>query len=278
MIQDSMGNDIGSFQNFQAQKDIGKRLFEIQDILGNRYNALSVTRDVLQTLGQMDESGEKVKAGAALSVDTFIRRFSGVAKELVGLDVLDNDITNLTLGQLEDKVLKLQEDEYRKIEESDLSDAAKKEAKKLLSKDNLIEQAKAKLKKRGLLSGLSREEQEKLAVQETTLVYALANTFKDQDRLTQRDIDAARNIVNIFSLSRSSADVRASIQAISKQLEGDIRRQEELFRQAGGLEKTLQDLRRLAKFETFGTGTVQQQLAEDLSLEEIEQGLEDVNL
>ena len=226
----------------------------------------------------MDESGEKVKAGAALSVDTFIRRFSGVAKELVGLDVLDNDITNLTLGQLEDKVLKLQEDEYRKIEESDLSDAAKKEAKELLSKDNLIEQAKAKLKKRGLLSGLSREEQEKLAVQETTLVYALANTFKDQDRLTQRDIDAARNIVNIFSLSRSSADVRASIQAISKQLEGDIRRQEELFRQAGGLEKTLQDLRRLAKFETFGTGTVQQQLAEDLSLEEIEQGLEDVNL
>ena len=142
MIQDSMGNDIGSFQNFQAQKDIGKRLFEIQDILGNRYNALSVTRDVLKTLGQMDESGEQVKAGAALSVDAFIRRFSGVAKELVGLDVLDNDITNLTLGQLEDKVLKLQEDEYRKIEESDLSDAAKKEAKKLLSKDNLIEQTK----------------------------------------------------------------------------------------------------------------------------------------
>ena len=74
------------------------------------------------------------------------------------------------------------------------------------------------MKKRGLLSGLSREEQEKLAVQETTLVYALANTFKDQDRLTQRDIDAARNIVNIFSLTRSSKDVRASIQAIGNQL------------------------------------------------------------
>ena len=68
------------------------------------------------------------------------------------------------------------------------------------------------MKKRGLFSGLSRAEQERLAVQETTLVYALANTFKDQDRLTQRDIDAARNIVNIFSLTRSSADVRASIE------------------------------------------------------------------
>jgi hypothetical protein len=67
-------------------------------------------------------------------------------------------------------------------------------------------------------------------VQEVTLVYALANTFKDQDRLTQRDIDAAQKIVNIFSLTRSSKDVRDSISAISKQLESDIRRQEGLYR------------------------------------------------
>jgi hypothetical protein len=39
-----------------------------------------------------------------------------------------------------------------------------------------------------MLSGLSRDEQEKLAVQEVTLAYALANSFKDQDRLTQRDV------------------------------------------------------------------------------------------
>jgi hypothetical protein len=277
-IKDSEGNVIGVFEDFKAKKDINKRLFEIQDVLGNRYNALSVARDVLQTLNQEDESGEKVKAGATLSVDTFTRRLSGVAKELVGLDILDNDITNLTLDQLEEKALKLQEDEYKKIDESDLSEKAKKEAKELLSKKNLMADAEKRLKRTGFFSGLGREEQEKLAVQETTLVYALANTFKDQDRLTQRDIDAARNIVNIFSLTRSSADVRASISAIASQLESDIRRQEELYRTAGGLETTITNLRNLAEFETFKKGTVAQQLAEDLSLDDIEKGLQDVNL
>ena len=158
-----------------------------------------------------------------------------------------------------------------------LSDEAKKEAKEKISKGKLLKEAKDKLKNRGILSGLTREEQEKLAVQEVTLTYALANTFKDQDRLTQRDVDAARNIVNIFSLTRSSADVRASINAIANQLEADIRRQEELFRDAGGLESRITNLRGLAEFETFDKGTVESQLAGDLSLEEIENIIEGIN-
>ncbi len=64
--------------------------------------------------------------------------------------------------------------------------------------------------------------------------------------------------------------MRASIEAIGKQLEADIRRQESLYTTAGGLETTLQDLRRLKNFEVFeGEGGVASQLAEDLSLEEI---------
>src|SRR6056300_952461 len=121
-----------------------------------------------------------------------------------------------------------------------------------------------------MLSGLSREEQEKLAVQEVTLTYALANTFKDQDRLTQRDVNAAKEIVNIFSLTRSSKDVKASIEAIG--------RQESLYTTAGGLETTLKDLRKLKNFEVFeGEGGVASQLAEDLSLEEIENIIEGIN-
>ncbi len=276
-IKDSEGNVLGSFENFQKQEKINNRLFEISDILGNRYNALSVARDVLKTLNQMDASGEKVKAGAALAVDQFTRRLSGVAKELVGLNVLDNDISQMTLGALEDKMNKLQEDEFAAIDRSDLSDEAKKEAKEKISKDTLLEKARKKLKGRGILSGLTREEQEKLAVQEVTLTYALANTFKDQDRLTQRDVNAAKEIVNIFSLGRSSADVRASITAIANQLESDIRRQEELFRDAGGLESRITNLRGLAEFETFDKGTVESQLSKDLSLEEIENIIEGIN-
>tara|TARA_R110002020_G_scaffold13353_8_gene48264 strand:+ start:507 stop:2771 length:2265 start_codon:yes stop_codon:yes gene_type:complete len=277
-ITDKNGNVVGTFENFQKQDKINNRLFEISDVLGNRYNALSVARDVLKTLNQEDASGEKVKGGAALAVDQFTRRLSGVAKELVGLEVFDNDISQMTLGALEEKMNKLQSDEFDAIDRSDLSDEAKKEEKEKISKDTLLTQARKKLKNRGLLSGLTREEQEKLAVQEVTLTYALANTFKDQDRLTQRDVNAAKEIVNIFSLGRSSADVRASIEAIANQLESDIRRQEELFRDAGGLESRIKTLRGLADFETFEKGTVAEQLAGDLGLDEIEEGLSGVNL
>lgn len=273
-IADSNGQLIGQFENFLEQKNVDKRLFDIQDVLGNRYNALSVTRDVLKTLNQMDESGETVKAGAALSIDQFTRRLSGVAKEVLGFEV-----SGMSLDALEAKVAELQADEYAAIDrDPDLSDAGKEAAKKNLDSKNLIKQAKARLSKRGMLSGLSRAEQEKLAVQEVTLTYALANTFKDQDRLTQRDVNAAKEIVNIFSLTRSSKDVKASIEAIGRQLESDIRRQESLYTTAGGLETTLKDLRKLKNFEVFeGEGGVASQLAEDLSIEEIENIIEGIN-
>jgi len=273
-IADSNGQLIGQYENFLEQNSVDKRLFDIQDVLGNRYNALSVTRDVLRTLNQMDESGEQVKAGAALSIDQFTRRLSGVAKEVLGFEV-----SGLSLDALEQKVAELQADEYAAIDrDPDLSDEGKEAAKKNLDSKNLIKQAKARLSKRGMLSGLSREEQEKLAVQEVTLTYALANTFKDQDRLTQRDVNAAKEIVNIFSLTRSSKDVKASIEAIGRQLESDIRRQESLYTVAGGLETTLKDLRRLKNFEVFeGEGGVASQLAEDLSIEEIENIIEGIN-
>jgi len=265
---------IGQYENFLEQNSVDKRLFDIQDVLGNRYNALSVTRDVLKTLKQMD-GDETVKAGAALSIDQFTRRLSGVAKEVLGFEV-----SGMSLKALEQKVAELQADEYAAIDrDPDLSEEGKKAAKKNLDSKNLIKKAKDRLKGRGMLSGLSREEQEKLAVQEVTLTYALANTFKDQDRLTQRDVNAAKEIVNIFSLARSSKDVKASIEAIGRQLESDIRRQESLYTVAGGLENTLKDLRRLKNFEVFeGEGGVASQLSSDLSIEEVREKLDKMEL
>ena len=274
-IADSEGQLIGQYENFLEQNSVDKRLFDIQDVLGNRYNALSVTRDVLKTLNQVDQDGNKVKAGAGLQIDQFTRRLSGVAKEVFGFE-----ISGMSLDALEQKVSELQADEYAAIDrDPDLSDEGKEAAKEKLSSKNLVKQAKARLKNRGMLSGLSREEQEKLAVQEVTLTYALANTFKDQDRLTQRDVNAAKEIVNIFSLGRSSKDVRASIEAIGRQLESDIRRQESLYTVAGGLENTLKDLRRLKNFEVFeGEGGVTSQLSQDLSLEELEKQLNTIEV
>ena len=271
---------IGNFENFLPQQQISDKLFEIHDVLGNRYNALSVARDVLRTLNQVDAEGEKPKAGAALVVDSFIRRFTGVAKELALGKVTDEDFSNLAPEELKLKLDQLYNEEVVKIENADLTEEQKKRELDLIDKERLLKKTKDRLKKRGLFSGLSRAEQERLAVQETTLVYALANTFKDQDRLTQRDIDAARNIVNIFSLTRSSEDVRASIEAIAQQLEADIKRQEELYALSGGLETSVQQLRGLKNFTPFRplAGGLQEQLMGDLTDEEIQKRLDAVEL
>ena len=239
------GKVIGTFTNFLPKKAIQERLFDISDTLGNRYTAYATSLDVLKTLNQPDRN---VKAGAALTVDAVVRRLGGAAAELLG-----RDISGASVDQMKELGKKLMQDEFDAIDRSDLSDEAKEKAKEEISFDSIYGKALARIQKGdkgGFLSGLTREEQERLAVQEVTLVYALANTFKDQDRLTQRDINAAREIVNIFSLTRSSADVKASIKAISENLEKDIRRQERLFTAAGGLTSSINQLRKLKGFDT----------------------------
>tara|TARA_R100001591_G_scaffold1404_3_gene3455 strand:+ start:1972 stop:4215 length:2244 start_codon:yes stop_codon:yes gene_type:complete len=276
VIKDSEGRVIGKFENFFAQKQINDRLFDIQDILGNRYDALSTTNKVLSILDQEDK-GEKVKAGAGLVIDQFTRRLSGVGKELLGGSTIKN--FDQELAELQS----LQKDEIKALDRAlaagEIDQNEYDRDKKAIEignfkDDGLLKEAKERLLAasgtKGFFSGLSREDQEALAVYETKLVYALANTFKDQDRLTQRDINAAREIVNIFSLTRAGADVKASIRAIARGLRADIRRQEKLFKASGGLDTTLKDLRALKDFVEFeGQEGLEQQLGKALGIDEI---------
>ena len=270
------GQVVGNFENFKEQSTLDKRLYDIQDTLGNKYSALAVARDILKTLRQEDAEGRTPKGGAALKADIILKRFTGVIRELSGGRVLQDDFANLETGQIEGLVDRLFNDEAKKIREDDtLTAPEKSKLIQSINKNTLLNQARGKVRK---ISGLTGAEQERLAVQEVTLIYALANTFKDQDRLTQRDINAAREIVNIISFRRSSKDVKDSISAIASQIEADIRRQELLFREGGGLESTIVALRDLGLYIPFETAKEVQGLAEDLSKEEIEEGVEDIEL
>ena len=68
--------------------------------------------------------------------------------------------------------------------------------------------------------------------------------------MTQRDINAAREIVNLFAIGRGGQDVRDSIEAIAGQLRADIRRQELLYTSSGGLYSTIHALKALAEYDT----------------------------
>jgi hypothetical protein len=266
-IEDASGKKVGRFEDFIPQKIYSKRLQEIEDILGNRYAALATTRDVLKTLRQTDADNQQVRAGASLSIDTVIRRATGVAKDILDID-LASDAKEAAI-----QAEQFYQDEMNKIQDAldngEITDSEAKGERKLIDKENLKANILKRIKKKGTFSGLSGADQEKLAVQEVTLVYALANTFKDQDRLTQRDINAAQKIVNIFSLARSSQDVRDSIGAIGNQLEADINRQEIAYTKSGGLETSLTDLRAQQNFKPFGEGeSIPQGLQSEFDTEE----------
>ena len=67
---------------------------------------------------------------------------------------------------------------------------------------------------------------ERLAINETITVYALANALKSKDRLTQKDIENAQKLVNIFPLFKGQDQVRKSLMAVGETLVKDISRLE----------------------------------------------------
>ena len=80
---------------------------------------------------------------------------------------------------------------------------------------------------------------ERLAVNETILVYALANALKSKDRLTQKDIQNAKELVKVFSLGRGTKTTIRSLRALRETLVDSIGGQERLYRLNGGDKRTL---------------------------------------
>ena len=84
------------------------------------------------------------------------------------------------------------------------------------------------------LEGGSTLDYERLAINETVLVYKLANSLKSKDRLTQKDIEMAKGLVKVFPLLRGKTNVIASLTATAETILDDIRQQERLYERAGG--------------------------------------------
>lgn len=75
---------------------------------------------------------------------------------------------------------------------------------------------------------------ERLAINETVLTYALANALKDKDRLTQKDIQMAKDLVNVFPLLRGQKQVIRSLEAVNETILADIQRAENDYQFAFG--------------------------------------------
>ena len=61
-----------------------------------------------------------------------------------------------------------------------------------------------------------------LAINETVMVYALANSLKSKDRLTAKDIQMAKDLVNIFPLLRGQKAVIRDLKSVNSTILQDI--------------------------------------------------------
>jgi len=237
----------GTVNDFFDKKTVDKETIKIGDTLSNRYKTFKITNDVLDTIAAQPES-----VGPAGAINLFKSRLGSALSDL-----------GFSFGGSKDQARATAEAYRSQIESSDLDEATKKRLLKSTDFKKIYREAEKRIKAR-TPGKVDAETLESLAVAETTLVYALANSFKDKDRLTARDVAAAEKLVNLFTLTRGSASVEASIRAIGKQLQDDIIRYENDYRRVGGLERTLQNMRVQNQFRLQEGQTVTDQFIKTL--------------
>ena len=237
----------GKVNQFLDKKTVDTETIKIGEILSGRYKTFKITNDVLDTIAEQPKS-----VGPAGAINLFKTRVGSALSDL-----------GFSFGASKEEARGIAESYRAQIEASDLDEDTKKRLLKSTDFNKLYKDAEKRIKSR-VGGKVDSETLEELAVAETTLVYALANSFKDKDRLTARDVAAAEKLVNLFTLTRGSKAVEASIRAIGKQLQDDIIRYENDYRRVGGLERTLQNMRQQNQFRLTGGGTITDQFIKTL--------------
>ena len=128
-----------------------------------------------------------------------------------------------------------QEDGQRKIQEmrEDVVQGLMNDGRSRESAEKLVNERfgkgnelyKKTLKQMGVFKDVGAD-LERLAINETILTYALANSLKSKDRLTEKDIKMAQNLVNVFPMLRGEKSVIQALEAVNETILGDIKRLE----------------------------------------------------
>ena len=218
--------------NFIANKDQNKETLDLAKEIGGKYAAVNL---INRSLGIITgESEAKAGVGGAIGL------YGGRLTEALG-DVLKFAKPS---GNTKSELLKSGETMFniernnaarRLVNAGEFDD--KQQAINYLNRqlgsfnknyNSALNNAKKRLKDGATL------DYERLAINETVLVYKLANSLKSKDRLTQKDIEMAKGLVKVFPLLRGEKNVIASLTATAETILDDIKQQERLYERAGG--------------------------------------------
>ena len=251
---------------FIANKDKNKETLDAAADLGGKYAALNL---INRSLGIIEKGDAKVGVVGAVGL------YSGRIQDAIG-DILSFRNETKTQGeksfnaeQTKAAARLVREGEFDNVED----------AKNYLTKEfgtfnkiynNNLRSIKNKLE------GGSKLDYERLAINETVLVYRLANSLKSKDRLTQKDIQMAKELVKVFPFFRGDESVTAALVAVGETILDDIKQQETVYLKAGGTSEYL--LRERQQYNLISPGATFDDLnGLDTTFQERKKSLKDLS-
>jgi hypothetical protein len=204
--------------------------------LSGKYKALGIGKETIRILEEAAAKGETL--GGPVGRFNLLTTRLGSALEDLGFSMFESKDAGMA------KVNQMRESFKSELMGDGMSE---KEADAFLDKNfgSVDSQFKKTLKDLGIFSDQTKgADLERLAINETVLTYALANSLKDKDRLTQKDIQMAKELVNVFPLLRGQKQVVRSLEAVNERILGDIEASELIYSEFGGDTATLENFRR----------------------------------
>ena len=251
---------------FIANKDKNKETLDAAADLGGKYAALNL---INRSLGIIEKGDAKVGVVGAVGL------YSGRIQDAIG-DIINfrNETKEQGKASFNAEQTKAAARLVREGEFDNIQDAKNFLTKELGSFDKIYKNNLNSLKKN--LEGGSKLDYERLAINETVLVYRLANSLKSKDRLTQKDIQMAKELVKVFPFFRGDESVTAALVAVGETILDDIKQQETVYLKAGGTSEYL--LRERQQYNLISPGATFDDLnGLDTTFQERKKSLKDLS-
>ena len=251
---------------FIANKDKNKETLDAAADLGGKYAALNL---INRSLGIIEKGDAKVGVVGAVGL------YSGRIQDAIG-DILSFRNETKTQGEksFNAEQTKAAARLVREGEFDNVEDAKNYLTKEFGTFDKIYKNNLNSIKKN--LEGGSKLDYERLAINETVLVYRLANSLKSKDRLTQKDIQMAKELVKVFPFFRGDESVTAALVAVGETILDDIKQQETVYLKAGGTSEYL--LRERQQYNLISPGATFDDLnGLDTTFQERKKSLKDLS-
>jgi hypothetical protein len=206
----------GSYNRFVENKELDPKALEVLTELDQKYKALQYGRKSVALIQKFVEQG-KTGAGPVGRLNLFKGRLSEALYDITGREMFTNeDEARAKANEYRELLI----DDWLKSNEGFDRESAGKKIDSLLG--DSVNSDKI-MKAIGEFTGEADQQAlSQLAINETVMVYALANSLKSKDRLTAKDIQMAKELVNIFPLLRGQKAVIRDLKSVNETILQDI--------------------------------------------------------